>query len=112
MERALRWIAATLVILAGATACPVVEPSPYAHGLLQPAFNRAWNNAIDAMKDEGVDVTVADLAGGTLEGRRGGVAVTARVVTEGVADVRTTFASDDQALAERVQKRYQERMAH
>lgn len=112
MNRALASILATFVLLTGGAGCVISDPSPYAHGLLQPAFNKAWNNAIDAMKDEGVDIVIADLARGQLQGRRQGVRVDAYVVTQKLGDVRTQFvAPDDPALAERVERRYQARMA-
>jgi hypothetical protein len=84
--------------------------------VLQPGFNRAWNNAIDAMKDEGVQVVSADLAGGRLEGRRGGVMLTGRVVNEAVGRQRVEFVaggavSEDPGLADRVRQRYEARMA-
>jgi putative intracellular protease/amidase len=97
--------------LAAAAGCVISNPSPYAHGLLQPAYNKAWNNAIDAMKDEGVEVALADLAGGRLEGRRGGVTVIGKVVTQSVGNVRVTFAAEDPDLADRLQRRYEARMA-
>jgi hypothetical protein len=113
MERILaRTFAALAVVLSVASGCVIADPSPYAHGLLQPAYNHAWNNAIDAMKDEGVNVTLADLAGGRIEGRRGAATVIGTVETQKLGDVRARFAADDPELAERVQRRWQERMAH
>ena len=109
MNRMLAPIAAFLVLLAG---CVISDPSPYAHGLLQPGYNKAWNNAIDAMKDEGVDIVLADLARGELQGRRGGVGIDAYVVTQKLGDVRAEFvAPADPELARRVERRYQARMA-
>jgi hypothetical protein len=116
MNRALAALVAASVMLAGISACVISDPSPYAHGVLQPGFNKAWNNAIDAMKDEGVEVTLADLAAGRLEGRRGGITIEALVVTRKLGDVRATFSAEgavaqDPGLAERVERRYDARMA-
>ena len=112
MKSAFTRLFAAIALAGAAAACVISDPSPYAHGLLQPAYNHAWNNAIDAMKDEGVNVTLADLAGGRIEGRRGATSVIATVETQKLGDVRARFAADDPELAERVQRRWQERMAH
>ena len=117
MKTALVRFAAIVAILGGLVACGVItEPTPYAQGILQPRFNHAWNNAIDAMKDEGVAIAAADLAGGRIEGRRGGITVTGTVVTRSSGSIRAEFVasgalSEDPGLAERVQRRYDERMA-
>jgi hypothetical protein len=110
MKRAVAPILTALVILGGIAGCVIANPSPYAQGLLQPGYNRAWNNAIDAMKDEGVQVVMADVAGGLLEGRRGENKVTARVVTQANGSIDTSFAASDPDLAHRVQERYRARM--
>ena len=110
MNRMLAPIVASLVVVTGG--CVISDPSPYAHGLLQPGYNKAWNNAIDAMKDEGVSIVLADLARGELQGRRGGVGIDAYVVTQKLGDVRAEFvAPDDPELAQRVEQRYRARMA-
>lgn len=109
MNRILASILACVVLATGG--CVISDPSPYAHGLLQPGYNKAWNNAIDAMKDEGVSIVLADLARGELQGKRGGVSIDAHVVTQKLGDVRVQFvAPDDPGLAERVEQRYQARM--
>ena len=116
MQRSLARTLAALVLLAGLAACVITDPSPYAHGVLQPGFNKAWNNAIDAMKDEGVQVVTSDLASGHLEGRRGGIRMTADVVKGSIGDVRIEFAAtgathEDPRLVDRVRQRYDARMA-
>jgi hypothetical protein len=104
-------MAFVLALLAGVAACVVTEPSPYAQGLLQPGFNKAWNNAVDAMKEEGLQIAMADVAGGRLDGRRGQTLVRARLTTQGVGNIRAEFESTDAALADRVEERYKARMA-
>lgn len=116
MQRALFRFFLVLALMAGIAACAVVAPSPYAHGVLQPGFNRSWNNAIDAMKDEGVQVVMSDLAAGRLEGQRGRVTLTVRVVNEGVGKQDVDFVAsgavaEDPTLADRVRKRFDARMA-
>jgi len=111
MNRLLAALLASLALITAA-GCVISDPSPYAHGLLQPGFNKAWNNAIDAMKDEGVNIVLADLARGELQGRRGNTSIDAYVVTQKLGDVRAEFvAPDDPDLAQRVERRYQARMA-
>lgn len=116
MRRLLVRMLAAIALLTGAAACVIADPQPYAHGLLQPAYNHAWNNAVDAMKDEGVRVVTADLARGRLEGRRGKVTITGYVVTQRLGDVRAEFeasgeVSEDPELAQRVRERWDARMA-
>jgi hypothetical protein len=59
---------------------------------------------------EGVQVVLADLAGGLLEGRRGDVKVTARVATQANGSIDATFAASDPGLVHRVRSRYAARM--
>lgn len=113
MTRVLAPLFAALALLAAA--CVIADPSPYAHGVLQPTYNRAWNSAIDAMKDEGVQVTLADLAAGRLEGRRGGITLVVTVARD-KGEIDTDFTakgavSEDPTLAERVHARYTARIA-
>jgi hypothetical protein len=116
MKRALAASCTVLALLGALAACAITDPSPYAQGLLQPRFNRAWNNAIDAMKDEGLQVVMADLAAGRLEGRREGVVVTGRVVTQKDGRIDAEFApggagAEDANAAQHVQARWATRMA-
>ena len=115
MKRALAPSCLLLCLLAAAAGCAVTDPTPYAQGLLQPGYNRAWNNAIDALKDEGLQVVMADLAGGTLEGRTPSAGVNGRVTRQsGGIQAEFTPAGigpDDAKLAERVQARWATRMA-
>lgn len=116
MKRPIACVAAAC-LLAVTAGCVIADPSPYAHGVLQPKFNHAWNNAIDAMKDEGVTIAVADLGMGRIEGRRGGIRITGFVVTESLGNVKADFmasgaVAEDPGLAGRVERRYAQRMAH
>ena len=117
MKRALARIFACAALACAAAACVIAEPSPYAHGLLQPGYNHAWNNAVDAMKDKGVSIALADVAGGRLEGRRGGITVIGLVETQKLGDVQARFSAsgavaEDPGLAQRVQRRFEARMAN
>jgi len=115
MKRALASSCLFLCFLGALGGCAVTDPSPYARGVLQPGFNRAWNNAIDAMKDEGLQVVMADLAAGKLEGRSASGGVNGEVAREpGRVQAEFTPAGvgpDDAKLAERVQARWATRMA-
>jgi len=115
MKRVLASSCLFLCLAAIAAACALTDPSPYAQGLLNPGFNRAWNNAIDAMKDEGLQVVMADLAAGRLEGRSASAGVNGHVESEsGRVQAEFTPAGvgpEDAKLAGRVQARWATRMA-
>jgi len=107
-------IVSTLAVLGALAGCVIVEPSPYVQGS-QVTYNRSWNAAIDAMKDQGITIAMADAAGGRIEGRRGGIKVVARVTTQADGKVRVEFhatgaLSEDPGLPDRISRSYEARM--
>jgi hypothetical protein len=110
-----------LLLVAGLvslTSCYVYDP--YYHGYVVPGqstaqtYDRAWGAAAGALHDQGVQITSEDRAGGLIQGRRGGMTVTARVITQADGRVRVEFntagASEDPGLPGRVSEAYERRM--
>jgi hypothetical protein len=108
------------IVLAGAIAtlagCVVYEPYPYGYG--QPvasAYDRAWNAALGAVRDQGVQVSNEDRSAGVIDGRRGGVTVKTRLVTQADGRVRIEFnvggnLAEDPGLSDRISRSYEARM--
>jgi hypothetical protein len=100
--------------------CYVYDPYyPYGHpppGASPAAtYDRAWNAALGAMRDQGVDIAGEDRSNGVIDGRRGGVNVRSRVVTQADGRVRVEFnmsgaMSEDPGLADRISRAYDARM--
>jgi hypothetical protein len=108
-----RFLAALAALLALA-GCVVYEPVPTGGG---PAatFDRAWNATLGAFQDQGVNVGVADRATGVIEGRKGGINVKARLVTQADSRIRVEInaggsLSEDPGLPDRVSRAYDARM--
>jgi hypothetical protein len=79
------------------------------------SFDRSWDAAVGALRDQGLDVISADRANGAAAGRRGQVDVTARVRTQADGSVRVEFntpgsGAPDRELMERVSRSYDIRM--
>src|SRR5262245_59629693 len=85
-----RWFASigALLALAG---CVVYEPYPVGYSSGPSTFDRSWSAAGGALQDQGVQITSQDRATGVIQGRRGGINVTARVVTQADGKVRVEF---------------------
>jgi hypothetical protein len=106
--------AGALAALAG---CVVYDPYPYGYA---PApgpstFDRSWNAASAAVRDQGVQITSEDRSSGMIQGRRGGVTVTASVMTQADGRVRVGFTSggnvaEDPDLPDRLARSYESRM--
>lgn len=96
--------------------CYVVEVAP---GVYAPApapkFDMAWNATVGAFQDQGVQITNEDRSGGVLQGRRGGINVTANLRTQGDGSVRVEFnttgaTGQDPGLINRISNAYDRRM--
>jgi hypothetical protein len=79
------------------------------------SFDRSWEAAVGALRDQGLDIVSADRASGTAVGRRGMVDVTARVRSQADGSVRVEFntpgsGAPDRELMERVSRAYDVRM--
>jgi len=79
------------------------------------SFDRSWDAAVAALRDQGLDIVSADRAAGVATGRRGQVDVTARVGSQPDGSVRVEFhtpgsGAPDRDLMERVSRSYDIRM--
>jgi hypothetical protein len=79
------------------------------------SFDRSWDAAVGALRDQGLDVIAADRSSGVATGRRGAVDVTARVRTQADGSLRVEFntpgtGAPDRDLMERVSRSYDQRM--
>ena len=97
---------AAVLLVAGCTY--YVAPGP-------ASFDRSWDAAVGALRDQGLEVVAADRASGMATGRRGQVDVTARVRTQADGSVRVEFntpgsGAPDRDLMERVSRSYDQRM--
>jgi hypothetical protein len=108
-------IATLIASLLALSACVVYEPV-YAPGGGTPAtYERAWNAAVGSYHDQGVSITAQDRANGVIEGRKGGLTVRSRVVTQADGKVRVEMntggaLSEDPGLPDRMSRAYDARM--
>ena len=113
MRPTLRYVALS-ALLALAAGCVVYDPYyPYGYPAqpnIPAAYERSWSAAVNAMRDQGVNVTRADRGAGVIEGQRGGYAVTSRVVTQPDGRIRVETNTSDAALAEGLSRAYDARM--
>ena len=104
-------VLAIVVILVSGCAkepVPVYAPPP-------STFDRAWNAALSAARDEGVQVTSENRAGGVISGNRGEQEVTINVRTQADGSVRVEISQRgpkgaDPGLAGRISRAYDSRM--
>jgi|FrelakmetLWP11LW_1041352.scaffolds.fasta_scaffold02768_2 hypothetical protein len=101
-------LAAGAALLGG---CVVYEPVPA--GYSQPAsFDRSWNAAVGAMREQGVTITQEDRGAGIVRGTRGGINVTGSVRPQADGSVRVQFDTTgatgaDPTLIDRITRSYQ-----
>ncbi|HET7401365.1 MAG TPA: hypothetical protein VFJ62_06270 [Usitatibacter sp.] len=120
MKIAITRLALALAVAAGLAGCYVYDPYypyyPYGYGGGTPAtYDRAWNAALGAMRDQNLQIVREDRGGGVIDARRGGLTVTARVITQSDGRVRVEFntsgaLAEDPGLPERVSRGYDARM--
>ena len=116
MKIALARIAVVLVTLATVAGCVVYDPYyPYGSPPGPSTFDRSWNAASGAMRDQGLQIMVEDRTLGVIEGRRGGINVKTRVFTQADGKVRVEFnaggaLSEDSRLPDRLSQSYEARM--
>jgi len=110
-------IAAVLCAVAALSGCYVYDPYyPYGYAVATgpQAYDRSWNAALGALRDEGVQITREDRGSGTIEGSRGPVGVRARVSTQNDGRIRVEFntsgTSQDPGLPDRISRAYDARM--
>ena len=103
-----------LIALAG---CVVYDPY-YPYGAPPPGpskFDRAWNAAVGALQDQGVQIANQDRGSGVIDGRRGGINVKTRLLSQADSGVRVEFnasgaMSEDPGLPDRISRAYDARM--
>ena len=107
-------LCAALFALAG---CVVYDPYyPYGYPAPGPSkFDRSWNAAVGALQDQGVQVGNQDRTSGMIDGRRGGINVKTRLVSQADGSVRVEFntsgaMSEDPGLPDRISRSYDARM--
>jgi hypothetical protein len=106
-------LAATLA--AGLSGCVVYDYPPYGTPAPMPGpYERAWNNAMGALTDQGVAISNQDRSAGLIEGTRGNIRVTARLIAQADGAVRVEFntggaLSEDPSLPERISRSYDAR---
>ena len=105
-------LAALLACLPG---CVVYEtPSGYYVNTYPSTFDRAWDAALGALQDVGVQVTSADRASGIARGSKGAVAVTVSVLRQADGTTRVQFdakaSQNDPTLAQAFSSAYDRRM--
>jgi hypothetical protein len=94
--------------------CVVYEPVPayYPGG---SNFDRAWNAALGAAQDAGVQVTSAEPTSGLIRGTKEGIDVVVTVARQADGSVRVQFdakgpTQKDPGLADRFSRAYDRRM--
>ena len=91
MKTAARYFALFIALFTLAS-CVVYDPYyPYGPPPGPSKFDRAWNAAVGALQDQGVQIGNQDRASGTIDGRRGGINMKARVLTQADGSVRVEF---------------------
>ena len=108
-----RIVLAALLAFGLAGGCVYYEPHPYYP--VASTYERAWNAALGAMRDQGVQVTREDRPAGRIEGRRGALTVRADVVTLADGRIRVEFNTggdlqQDPGLSDRISRSYDARM--
>jgi len=106
---------ATAAMLLG-SACTYYEAPPPSYPAPPPpsAFDRAWDAAVGAAYDEGVQVTVQDRGSGLIRGSKGSATVEISVRTQADGSVRVAInarggGSRDTALADQINRSYERR---
>lgn len=114
MLRALRILLAVSLSSLALAGCVVYEPVPaYTPG---PAnFDRAWNAALGAAQDAGVQVASTDPGTGLIRGSKDGIDVTVVVARQADGSVRVQFDAKgptqrDPGLSNRFSQAYERRM--
>lgn len=112
MRRAVVVLATLVAVLQG---CVVYDtPSGYYVNTYPSTFDRAWDAALGALQDAGVQVTSADRASGIARGAAGAVDVTVTVLRQADGTTRVQFdargSQNDPTLAQRFSSAYDRRM--
>lgn len=111
-------IALAAALLAGCAADeppPPPPPQPVPYYVPQSTYDRAWNAALGAVQDAGVQLKSVDRATGLIRGSKDGIDVTVSVVRQADGTTRVQFDSKgpterDTGLANRFSQAYDRRM--
>ena len=103
------------VLVAALPGCVVYDtPSGYYVNTNPSTFDRAWDAALGALQDVGVQVTSADRGSGVARGSKGAVDVTVSVLRQADGTTRVQFdakgSQSDPTLAQRFSGAYDRRM--
>ncbi|HUL57406.1 MAG TPA: hypothetical protein VLT60_10430 [Usitatibacter sp.] len=117
MKTAASRLLAALALAIAMAGCVVYDYPPPGYTTTAPGpgpYERAWSNAMGALVDQGVNITAQDRAGGLIQGNRGNIRVTARLITQADGAVRVEFnangaLSEDPGLPERISRSYDAR---
>jgi hypothetical protein len=94
--------------------CTYYEPAPTAYTVTRPAnFDRSYNAALGAMRDQGATITREDAAAGVIVGTVGSGTVTANLNRQADGSVRVQFnasGAKDPQLVDRISRAYDARM--
>jgi hypothetical protein len=105
--------ACTIAAMLLVSACATYEPTPPTYPAPPPpsVFDRAWNAALGAAYDEGVQVTVQDRGSGLIQGTKGRTTVDISVRSQADGSVRVAInARGNTALADQISQSYDRRM--
>jgi len=113
MKDQVRWLAiGSLLVSLGA--CVAYEPVAVTSGpTVQQRFDRSWAAATGAMSDQGVTITSQDRGAGIVRGERGGMTITATLVTQADNSIQVKLqatGTSDPGLVQRVSDSYERRM--
>ena len=102
---------ALAVAAAMAGGCVVYEPVPVGYAQAS-TFDRSWNAAVGAMREQGVTITQEDRGAGVVRGVRGGIGVTGSVRPQADGTIRVQFdtsgaTGSDPTLIDRITRSYQ-----
>ena len=107
--------AAMVLMTTVASGCVVYPAAPGYYTYSQPStYDRAWNAALGALQDAGVQVLASDPASGTARGTKDGVDVTVNVARQADGTTRVQFdakpSDRDPEIARRFSSAYERRM--
>jgi hypothetical protein len=97
----------------GLSGCTYYVPPPGYPVTTPASFDRSFDAAEGAMRDQGLAISVQDRGGGTIVGRLGEATVTASVRSQADGSVRVQFdatGARDPALIDRISRSYDSRM--
>ena len=105
---------ATCGLLLALAGCTYYAPPPGSYTVTTPAnFDRSYNAALGALRDQGAAITREDAAAGVIVGTVAGGTVTANLNRQGDGSVRVQFSAsgvNDPQLVDRVSRAYDARM--